>query len=247
MTTTTPTQPTAAPTTARPLGPWAHVLAGATATVAVADLAYFAAIREVIPPTAVGAVLTVLGLLLLRARRRAGLAVLGITSAVLLGGGLEFATPHFAHPEGVDWAHAVIGTAGRVLAVATAVAAWRGGSEPAARRTGAVALGALGLVVVVAAVAAVASTGDTAEPGDVVAVVERMAFPDDLVLTSGDALYVDNRDLVRHTFTVEGTDVDVELPARQGVRVPIDLATGTYELVCEIPGHESMTSTLTVR
>jgi plastocyanin len=247
---TTTTQPSAAPTTQPPpgAGTWTFVLAGVTTTVAIVDVLFFAIIREVIPPLAVGVALTVVGVALLRTRRRAGTIVVGLTSAVMLAGGLGFATAHFGHPEsGVDWAHAVIGSAGRVLAIAAAVAAWRGGSEHAARRTGASALGALGLVLTVALVTTVATSGDAAEPDDVTVTVERALFPEGLVVSSGEVLHVDNRDLVRHTFTVEGTDVDVELPARQGVRVPIDLATGTYELVCEIPGHEAMTSTLTVR
>jgi uncharacterized cupredoxin-like copper-binding protein len=59
-------------------------------------------------------------------------------------------------------------------------------------------------------------------------------------------VFVDNRDFFRHTFTVEETSIDVELPARQGARVPVDLPAGTYAVVCPVPGHEFMASTLTV-
>lgn len=250
MTTTTPDPTTARPptgTSPRP-HPWVLVLGGTVAAVAVVDLLFFAVIREVIPPIAVGIVLTALGLTLLRSRPRAGVVVLGLTSAVVLAGGIGFAVPHLGHPEsGVDWAHAVIGSGGRLLAIAAAVAAWRGGSERAARRTGAVALGALGLVAVVALVATVVTTGDEAEPGDIAVVVERAKFPDDLAVDAGAVLHIDNRDLVRHTFTVEGTGIDVDLPARQGARVLVDVDPGTYELVCEIPGHDAMTGTVTVR
>jgi plastocyanin len=227
---------------------WVTVLAATTAIVAVVDLAFFAVIREVIPPLAVGAVLTGLGIWLLGRRRRAGIAVLGVTSIVNLLGGLGFAVAHLGHPDsGVDWSHSVIGTLGRLVAIGAAVAAWRGASDAVARRTGVIALGSLGLVVVVALVATVATTGDEAEPGDVAVVLDQASFPDPLELDAGSVAFVDNRDLIRHTFTVAGTDLDVDVPARQAVRVPIELDAGTYELVCEIPGHESMTATLTVR
>jgi uncharacterized cupredoxin-like copper-binding protein len=37
------------------------------------------------------------------------------------------------------------------------------------------------------------------------------------------------------------------VPASQGVRVPIDLPTGSYEVICAVPGHEAMSGTLEVR
>jgi plastocyanin len=250
MSTTTTDHTSAPPRPAPERGPdpWVIVLAGTTATVAVVDLAFFAVIREVIPPIAAGIVVTVVGLALVRTRPRTAIVLLGLASAVVLAGGLGFAIPHFGHPEsGVDWAHAVIGSAGRVLAITAAVAAWRGASERAARRTGVMALGGLGLIGVVALVATAVTSGESAEPGDVAVVVERVQFPDDLTVDAGAVLHIDNRDLVRHTFTVEGTDIDVDLPARQGARVLVDVGPGTYELVCEIPGHDAMTGTVTVR
>jgi uncharacterized cupredoxin-like copper-binding protein len=57
---------------------------------------------------------------------------------------------------------------------------------------------------------------------------------------------VDNSHIFRHSFTVEETDIDVELPALQAVRVPIDLAAGTYTVICDVPGHEEMTGVLIV-
>jgi plastocyanin len=77
--------------------------------------------------------------------------------------------------------------------------------------------------------------------------VEEAAFPARIAAATGDTLFVDNRDLFRHTFTVEGTDLDVELPATQGVRIPLELAPGSYEVVCAVPGHEFMQASLEVR
>jgi hypothetical protein len=53
--------------------------------------------------------------------------------------------------------------------------------------------------------------------------VDQATFPGSIEVDGGTVLFVDNRDPVRHTFTVEGTGIDVELPARQAARVPIDL------------------------
>lgn len=248
MTTTT----TSSSETDRPAGDgraaWVRLVAATAAVVAAVDLALFAVIREVIPPLAVGAVLTVVGLVLLRSRERAGIVVLGLTSVVMFVGSIPFAADHLGHPDsGVDWTHSVVGTVGRLVAIGAAVAALRSGSAATARRISTISIGALGLVVVVALVTTIAASGDTLEPGDVRVDVERTSFPDDVVLDAGSVAFVDNKDLYRHTFTVEGTDLDVNLPAKQAVRIPIELEPGTYELICDIPGHESMTTTLTVQ
>ena len=81
--------------------------------------------------------------------------------------------------------------------------------------------------------------------------LEDTAFvPEELEVPAGPtAFYVANEDLFWHTFTIEGTDVDVRLSSRGTRRVEVDLAPGTYAIVCDIPGHESvgMTGTLEVR
>ncbi len=226
---------------------WDRLLVISAAFVAIADIIFFALIAEVIPALAVGAVLTAVGIVVLRARRRVGLVVLGLTSAVMLAGSVPFALDHLGHPEsGIDWMHAVIGVAGRLLVIALVVAAWRVRTDAAARLVGAIAVGLLGITATVALVATAVTSGDERRAGDVELVVDATAFPDRITVSSGDVLFVDNTHIFRHTFTVEGTDIDVELPALQGVRIPIDLPAGTYEVICDVPGHESMTSVLVV-
>jgi hypothetical protein len=228
--------------------PWVVVLTWTTAVVALVDLVFFALIQTVIPPLAVGAVLTAVGLLLLRRARRVGILVLGLTSAVMLVGNLPFALDHLAHPaSAIDFVHAVSGSLGRLLAVLAAIGAWRGAAEASARRFAVSAMGLGAATVAFAGVAMLTTTGDTATSEDVPVVVADNAFPDQTVVTGGATLFVDNQDLFRHTFTVEGTDIDVELPAAQGVRVGIDLTPGTYDVVCAVPGHEFMTATLEVQ
>lgn len=228
---------------------WVRLLAWTAGLVAAVDIIFFMLIAALIPPLAVGAVLTIVGLLLLRAnKQRWGVGVLGVTSLLLLLASAPFAVDHLAHPEsGIDWVHAVVAVFGRVLAIAIVVPAWRRASDTAVRRVRLASLGALAGILVIAAVATFATTGETAEAGDVIAPVEEAAFPTEIVVDRGGVVFVDNVDMFRHTFTVEGTGIDAELPALQGVRVPIDLAPGSYELICAVPGHEFMTGTLTVR
>jgi plastocyanin len=59
-------------------------------------------------------------------------------------------------------------------------------------------------------------------------------------------LLIENRDLVRHTFTVEDAGISKELPERSTVRLSVELKPGSYRFHCEVPGHESMTGRLIV-
>jgi hypothetical protein len=92
------------------------------AVVAVVDLIFMALVAEIIPPMAIGVVLTVVGLGLMRVRRKAGIIVLALTAVVLLIGSVPFVVDHIGHPEsGVDWMHIVIGTFGRLFVLGVAV------------------------------------------------------------------------------------------------------------------------------
>jgi plastocyanin len=226
---------------------WDRLLMVSAGLVAAVDLIFFALIAEIIPPLAVGIVLTVIGVALMRVRRTPGIIVLALTTAVMLAGSAPFAVDHIGHPEsGVDWMHAVIGVFGRLFVLGVAVKTWRAGSDAAARTTGVLALGVLGALATVALVATAATSGDERRDGDVTLSIDATAFPEQIVVESGDVLFIDNSHIFRHSFTVVGTDIDVQLPALQAVRVPIDLPTGTYEVFCDVPGHESMTSVLVV-
>jgi plastocyanin len=90
-------------------------------------------------------------------------------------------------------------------------------------------------------------TSDDAVASDVAVPIADIAFPDTITAGSSDTLYVDNRDPVRHDLTVVGTDVAVDLPPGAARRLAVDLPVGTYDVICTVPGHEAMTSTLVVR
>ncbi len=104
----------------------------------------------------------------------------------------------------------------------------------------------LAITLVSAGVAALLTATDSHQAGDVLVPVRDVTFPDEVRVASGDDVLVENTDLVRHTFTVEGTDLSVELPERTNVRVGIDLPVGTYRIICAIPGHQNMTTNLVV-
>ncbi len=232
---------------ADPSSNWDRLLMVSAAVVAVVDLVYMALVAEIIPPMATGIVLTVVGVALVRVRRRAGILVLAVTAAALLVGAVPFVVDHISHPEsGVDWMHIVIGTFGRLFVLGVAVKTWRSRSDASARMTGVLALGVLGALASVALVATAATSGDERRDGDITVSIDSTAFPEQILAGSGDVLFIDNSHIFRHSFTVEGTDIDVELPALQAVRVPIDLATGTYAVICNVPGHEDMTGVLIV-
>jgi hypothetical protein len=109
---------------------------------------------------------------------------------------------------------------------------------------------AMGLFVAGFAASAVVAAGVVSVPplpDDARVVAEALAYePRDLVVASGSGIWMENRDGVRHTFTVEGTDVDLNVPGHSAGRVDVDLDPGTYAVFCDVPGHEAMTLELTI-
>ena len=72
----------------------------------------------------------------------------------------------------------------------------------------------------------------------------------ELVATSGETLrlVLKNDDLYIHTFTIDEFGIDVTVGPRGEKALSLSSSNpGTFEYKCIIPGHESMTGTLTVR
>ena len=88
--------------------------------------------------------------------------------------------------------------------------------------------------------------GDTsAHPSP--ALMPSRTLPDSLTASArAVGVFVENQDPFRHTFTIAGRGVDVEIPAGTDRRIQLDPAPGTYQFHCTVPGHESMTGTITV-
>lgn len=114
-----------------------------------------------------------------------------------------------------------------------------------------IAVGAAMATLALATLVGLLGATDGPATGDVQVTARDTAFePDHLDVPAGrTTFYVTNDDLFWHTFTIKGTSVNVRLSTRGHRRVEVDLAPGTYEIVCRIPGHESlgMTGTLAVQ
>lgn len=230
-----------------PGGIWRRLLVVSVAVVAAYDLVFLAMIGEVIPPLLAGAVLTLVGIGLLPRFRRAGVVVLGLTSLLLLVAMLPFAAAHLPHPSSpIDFTHAAIALLGRTAAVIAAIGSWREASPALGRRVATLAVALLAVSLVVSGVAVSTTVSDGEVAGDVVAELTEATFPPTLTVSSGGVIHLENRDRFRHTYTAPGTSLDVELPATTAVRFTVDLAPGTYEVICDIAGHEFMAAELIV-
>jgi hypothetical protein len=228
------------------MDPWVRLAAWSAGAVVIVDVVFLALIQLLAHPLTVFAAFMVVGIALLPARPRIGMWLLILSSLVAMAD-VGSAIPHLAHPtSGIDFLHAVVGVFGRLLVLGAAVAWWRHAGAATARRIGTGAVGLLGAAIVLAAGASLLSSGQAAAPMDAIAAIEEAVF-EDAVVASGGTLFVDNRDLFRHTYTVEGTDIDVHLDARQGERIDVDLAPGVYDVICVIPHHDFMGATLEVQ
>ena len=247
MATTEPRADVDAGPSPRPWGVWRRLLVVSVSVVAAYDLVFLALIGEVIPPLLAGAVLTGVGVVLLPRFRRGGAAVLGVTSLLLLVVLLPFVAAHLPHPSSpIDFTHATVALLGRTAAVVAAIGTWREASPALGRRVATLVVALLAVSLVVSGVAVTTTVSASEIAGDVVAELTDAAFPASLTVPSGGAVHLDNRDRFRHTYTVPGTSLDVELPATTAVRFTVDLAPGTYEVICDIPGHEFMATQLIV-
>ena len=81
--------------------------------------------------------------------------------------------------------------------------------------------------------------------GEISVTASGFAFsPTELEVAAGTEILVENADAVAHTFTIDGTDIDLELDPGDVEDAEIDLDTGSYGFRCRF--HSSMTGTLTV-
>jgi plastocyanin len=202
---------------------------------------------------AVGAIVA-LGLL----RFRSGL--LGLLGLCLLSANVAvWMTPgalsNLTHGEGF-WETA-LPSALTVASITTLIAAMGAIAGRRSRDAGARAARPLALTSVVVLGAALGLTfvgagkATRAQAGDIRLVAEQVRFSstelDADTTTVG--VYVANKDLFWHTFTVKALDVNLNVPVGAERRIEFTAAPGTYEFICRIPGHTQagMKGTLTVR
>lgn len=199
---------------------------------------------------------TLVGLSLCRLRRGLigviGLTLLSANVALWMGPG---AFSNLTHGEGF-WETALpsILTVAAITTFVACVADLIGRRTSAAVGRGPAVVQAAAAVLVAIAVVVSAvgwSSGTAAEPTDLRIVTEDVKFSDTtLDADSGSVgVFVANRDLFWHTFTIRELDVNLSVPVGAERRVTFAAAPGTYEFVCAIPGHTQagMTGTLVVR
>ncbi len=228
---------------------WLKLVRAGAILMAVWSVALQGFAQTVIPPVAVIGMVFLGFVPFLRGERRAlGLAValFGILAVV---GNIEVILDELRNPESAPaFILNLLSLVGVSLAVVGGLSAfWRRPSHPI--RT--IAVGAAGVFIAgsVASVAIAANTpSDVALPGDVQVTAHQVMWaPEEIEITASDTgLWVDNRDGIRHTFTIPQLGVDVEVPALKARRIELDAAPGGYQIICTVPGHESMTGTLTI-
>jgi plastocyanin len=206
-------------------------------------------VQAVIPPLIVLFVLFNVALYLLRRDRRAGVWIGGIASLLLLLGNLQLVLEDLGHPDSplafVSSGAGVVGAIGGFIAMVAVLRRWPpAGAAPMTYIGGAI----VAVLMVVGIVGGLGVDSDERQEGDIAIEAEDVEWSDEeLTVESGGAVFVDNKDGYRHTFTVEDLDIDQELPANANKRVVIDGEPGTYDFVCEVTGHDDMEGRLTVR
>lgn len=227
--------------------PWRRVaVAGCTVTAA-----FFAAVQLVrgfvAPPLVVfAAVFIGLAVQISRGAGRRWLYATAAFSVFVVVSNVPFIIEDLSHLENaVSFILGLVGLLAAVVTVTSSIMATR--PFPPERAVH-VVVGAASVFVAASIASVIAAAGledDPRRDGDVLVRIKSNDFPAEVTVETGGSLYVDNADGWRHTFTIEGTDVDQDLPASTARRVDLNLPPGTYAYICEVPGHD-MTGTLTV-
>ena len=160
-----------------------------------------------------------------------------------------------------DFGVAVVTTAASIMALVGSVVAFvqlrRGSTRVEATAVERNALRGVAVVVaVLVALSAVVTLAarDTVEEADRAGAIEVLMKTTEfrtaeLNAKAGETLrlVLKNDDLYIHTFTIDELGIDVTIGPRGEKALSVSPSnTGTFEYKCNIPGHESMTGTLTV-
>lgn len=196
-----------------------------------------------------GAVLVVTGLVGRRFPRRAGPITVLVVTTLLVLMNLPSLMEDLGHPESfMNFAvFGVVLLALALIAIVSSIAQLARRSDGAATRVVYTGVGVMVLAIVVSAVAALTLEDDVAASGDLEVVAEDVEFAPTSLSGSGTVgVFIENKDPIRHTFTIETLDIEVELPASTDRRVEISAPPGTYEFFCSVEGHDDMKGTITI-
>lgn len=228
---------------------WVKIARVGSLTIGVWSAALQMLAGEVIPPVLlIGVVFAVLAGFLKGERRR-----LALTAAVLavltVGGNLPMTIDELSHPSSpIAFLLTLLATSAAAVVAVAGLAAFFGWSIDTRRVVYYSWGGVLALGVVVSVVAASGVESVAPSPGDVEVVASGVEFDAErLVVSAGETgFWLDNRDGIRHTFTIEELDLEIDTPGLSAQRADFDLAAGEYTVICAVPGHENMVIDLVV-
>ncbi|MDJ0953020.1 MAG: hypothetical protein QNJ81_05020, partial [Acidimicrobiia bacterium] len=235
MSTATMERPARHDESASSVGEWLKLARAGAITMVVFAIALQAIARTVIPPVLViGLVFLALVPFLSGERRRVGLgaAVFGLAAYLA---NLPVILDDLRNPESAPaFILQLLSTVGVALVIIGGVAAFRRSSADLIRPLAMIAVavfatGSLGSMAVAAG-----TESDVALPTDVAITAQQIMWSsEEIVVDSATTgLWIENKDGVRHTFTIEELGIDVEIPGLKARRVPIDAPPGTYEVIC---------------
>lgn len=228
---------------------WVKVARVGSLTIGVWSLALQTLAGAFIPPvTLIGVVFVVLAVFLNGERRRLAL-VAALLAVLTVGGNLPMTIDELSHPTSpIAFLLTLLATSAAAVVAVAGLAALFGLSLDSRRAVyyswGGVF--ALGSVVSMAAVSGVESVAS--QPGDVEVVASDVEFDRErIVVPAGETgFWLDNRDGIRHTFTIEEMGLEIDTPGLSAARADFDLAAGEYTVICVVPGHEDMVIDLVV-
>lgn len=238
-------------TSSRNQNAWPRVLAGAlTATVPILFVV-IAASRTVVPAELVQVVILVaLAYAVFRWPARRWVLILATALAALaLVGSLPYVLGDLSHPES-GWAFvpSALAIVALLVAVLAGIAATLRASDAPARALAASAVALAVVLTLVGVVATLRVEDDPRAEGDIVVQAKDTRYPRTVAANAGEVgLYLENKDLIRHTFVIDDRDVRLELPGSASRHIRVALTAGTYAFHCDIPGHESMKGTIEVK
>ncbi|MPZ21991.1 MAG: hypothetical protein GEU28_00235 [Dehalococcoidia bacterium] len=114
----------------------------------------------------------------------------------------------------------------------------------------AAALGAICVLSAILTIAGRESVSAEEREGATVVRMKQLEFePEVLEVGTGEIrIVLENDDPTVHTFTIDELDVDEDVNGGSEALIEFEApAAGSYEITCEVPGHEAMTGTIEVR
>ena len=233
----------------RSVSSWVALCRWAGFTVALWAVALQLMAGEFIPPVmGIGLVLGGFAIFLKGERRRLAAVFAGLALVALVGN-LPGTIDELSNPTSAPaFILTLLVSLAALVAVVGGVAAFfRWSPDP--RRPIVITAVALFLVgITVSLVAAAGIESDVALASDIEVLAQGIEFlPEEIIVSGGDVgVWVDNRDGIRHTFSITELEVDLAIPGLKAQRVDFQAEPGEYTIFCTVPGHEAMTAILIV-